>query len=35
MMDEERESQGGLNPFQRRHLLTSCQYADKLLSEIE
>jgi GTP-binding protein EngB required for normal cell division len=34
-MDEERESQGGLNPFQRRHLLTSCQYADKLLSEIE
>lgn len=34
-MDDERESQGGLNPFQRRHLLTSCQYADKLLSEIE
>jgi len=33
-MDDEREGQG-LNPFQRRHLLTSCQYADKLLSEIE
>ena len=31
--DEERN--GGLNPSQRRHLLTSCQYADKLLSEIE
>ncbi len=26
---------GHLNPSQRRHLLTSCQYADKLLSEIE
>ncbi len=26
---------GGLNPSQRRHLLSSCQYADKLLSEIE
>ena len=26
---------GDLNPSQRRHLLTSCQYADKLLSEIE
>ena len=33
-MDDEREGQG-LNPSQRRHLLTSCQYADKLLSEIE
>jgi GTP-binding protein EngB required for normal cell division len=26
---------GCLNPSQRLHLLTSCQYADKLLSEIE
>jgi GTP-binding protein EngB required for normal cell division len=26
---------GHLNPSQRLHLLTSCQYADKLLSEIE
>jgi GTP-binding protein EngB required for normal cell division len=26
---------GQLNPSQRLHLLTSCQYADKLLSEIE
>jgi len=26
---------GDLNPSQRRHLLTSCQYADKLLTEIE
>jgi GTP-binding protein EngB required for normal cell division len=26
---------GSLNPSQRLHLLTSCQYADKLLSEIE
>jgi len=25
----------GLNSAQRRHLLTTCQYADKLLSEIE
>ena len=25
----------GLNSSQKRHLLTSCQYADKLLSEIE
>ena len=33
-MDDEREGQG-LNPSQRRHLLTSCQYADRLLSEIE
>ena len=33
-MDDEREGRC-LNPFQRRHLLTSCQYADKLLSEIE
>ncbi len=31
--DEERS--GGLNPSQRRHLLTSCQYADKVLAEIE
>jgi len=31
--DEERN--GGLNASQRRHLLTSCQYADKLLAEIE
>jgi hypothetical protein len=28
-------STGHLNPSQRLHLLTSCQYADKLLSEIE
>jgi GTP-binding protein EngB required for normal cell division len=33
-MDDAPES-GHLNPSQRRHLLTSCQYADKLLSEIE
>ncbi len=33
-MDEAQE-RGDLNPSQRRHLLTSCQYADKLLSEIE
>lgn len=33
-MDDEQEHRG-LNTFQRRHLLTSCQYADKLLSEIE
>jgi GTP-binding protein EngB required for normal cell division len=33
-MDDHRERQG-LNPSQRLHLLTSCQYADKLLSEIE
>ena len=33
-MDDERQGRG-LNPSQRRHLLTSCQYADKLLSEIE
>ena len=33
-MDDEREGHG-LNPFQRRHLLTHCQYADKLLSEME
>jgi GTP-binding protein EngB required for normal cell division len=33
-MDEAREL-GHLNPSQRLHLLTSCQYADKLLSEIE
>jgi len=33
-MDDERGN-GGLNPSQRRHLLSSCQYADKLLSEIE
>jgi hypothetical protein len=26
---------GQLNPSQSLHLLTSCQYADKLLSEIE
>jgi hypothetical protein len=26
---------GHLNPSQRLHLLTSCQYADRLLSEIE
>ncbi|MGA2119872.1 MAG: hypothetical protein ABSH56_34650 [Bryobacteraceae bacterium] len=26
---------GHLNPSQRLHLLTSCQYADKLLAEIE
>jgi GTP-binding protein EngB required for normal cell division len=34
MMDEARELDH-LNPSQRLHLLTSCQYADKLLSEIE
>jgi len=33
-MDESRNG-GGLNPSQRRHLLTSCQYADKLLADIE
>ncbi|MGA3235764.1 MAG: dynamin family protein [Bryobacteraceae bacterium] len=33
-MDDAREP-GHLNPSQRLHLLTSCQYADKLLSEIE
>src|SRR5580692_7908293 len=33
-MDDAREP-GDLNPSQRMHLLTSCQYADKLLSEIE
>ena len=33
-MDEPREL-GHLNPSQRLHLLTSCQYADKLLSEVE
>jgi GTP-binding protein EngB required for normal cell division len=33
-MDEAREP-GHLNPSQQLHLLTSCQYADKLLSEIE
>jgi GTP-binding protein EngB required for normal cell division len=33
-MDELRNSDG-LNPSQRRHLLTSCQYADKLLADIE
>ncbi|HZT32535.1 MAG TPA: dynamin family protein [Bryobacteraceae bacterium] len=33
-MDDEFDGHG-LNPFQRGHLLTSCQYADKLLSEIE
>jgi len=33
-MDDTPE-RGDLNPSQRRHLLTSCQYADKLLSEIE
>jgi GTP-binding protein EngB required for normal cell division len=33
-MDDAPE-RGELNPSQRRHLLTSCQYADKLLSEIE
>ena len=33
-MDDEPEGQG-LKPFQRRHLLTSCQYADGLLSGIE
>ena len=27
--------EGGLSSSQKRHLLTSCQYADKLLSEIE
>lgn len=26
---------GSLNEFQKQHLLSSCQYADKLLSEIE
>jgi len=31
--DEERN--GELNASQRRHLLTSCRYADKLLAEIE
>ena len=34
MMDEAREP-GCLNESQRLHLLTSCQYADRLLSEIE
>jgi GTP-binding protein EngB required for normal cell division len=29
------DSESGLNSSQKRHLLTSCQYADKLLSEIE
>ncbi len=33
-LDDAREP-GHLNPSQRLHLLTSCQYADKLLSEIE
>jgi len=33
-MDDAREL-GHLNSSQRLHLLTSCQYADKLLSEIE
>ncbi|MGO9262354.1 MAG: dynamin family protein [Bryobacteraceae bacterium] len=33
-MDDPREP-GHLNSSQRLHLLTSCQYADKLLSEIE
>ncbi len=33
-MDDAREP-GHLNSSQRLHLLTSCQYADKLLSEIE
>ena len=33
-MDDARED-GPLNASQRRHLLSSCQYADKLLSEIE
>src|SRR6266542_5540761 len=33
-MDDARNGEG-LNPSQRLHLLTSCQYADKLLSEIE
>ena len=33
-MDDAREP-GHLNPSQRLHLPTSCQYADKLLSEIE
>jgi hypothetical protein len=33
-MDGAREL-GHLNSSQRLHLLTSCQYADKLLSEIE
>lgn len=33
-MDDARQG-GGLNPSQRLHLLTSCQYADKLLAEIE
>jgi GTP-binding protein EngB required for normal cell division len=33
-MDDAREP-GQLNSSQRLHLLTSCQYADKLLSEIE
>jgi hypothetical protein len=34
MTDNAREL-GNLNSSQRLHLLTSCQYADKLLSEIE
>jgi len=29
------DPEDGLNTSQKRHLLTSCQYADKLLSEIE
>jgi GTP-binding protein EngB required for normal cell division len=33
-MDDAPE-RGDLNPSQQRHLLTSCQYADKLLAEIE
>ena len=28
-------TEGALNPAQRAHLLTSCQYADKLLTDIE
>ena len=29
------DPEDGLNSSQKRHLLTSCEYADKLLSEIE
>src|SRR6266545_3970302 len=34
-METTTEPVGGLNSSQKRHLLTSCEYADKLLSEIE
>jgi hypothetical protein len=34
-MSSTAESAGSLNPSQKLHLLTSCQYADKLLSDVE